>query len=131
MSSAADIIHAVYDDAIFVGIRPPEFWELSYGEIRACIRAYNRREKQRGEEEKIKQKSLITIAYRTSALISAMVWNPKKAPTIEKAFPEWFGEEERGQESVPLWKRQQAGMAGYFAAYNAALKARNGGVQHG
>ncbi|HWQ98928.1 MAG TPA: hypothetical protein VN538_12670 [Clostridia bacterium] len=110
---------------MFVGIRPGEFWELTHGEIQACIRVYNRREKERAEEQKLKQKNLVTYLYRTAALVSAMVWDPKKAPSIEKAFPELFGVE--AESDIPLWKRQQAGMAAYAAAYNAKLKRQQKG----
>jgi hypothetical protein len=64
------------------------------------------------------------LLYQTAQLISVMTWDPKKAPTIEKAFPGLFDREE---EEVPLWKRQQAGMAAYAAAFNARLKAKQKG----
>lgn len=111
----------VYEDAIFAGIRPAEIWELSYGEIKTFIRMYNRREQDRAEEQRHKQKSLVSIAYRTAALIGIMTWEPKKAPTLEKAFPEWFAEE---QPTAPLWKQQQAGMAAYVAAYNQTYRSK-------
>jgi len=34
---------------------------------------------------------------------------------------------DREEEEVPLWKRQQAGMAAYAAAFNARLKAKQKG----
>jgi len=94
---------------------------LSYGEIKAYIRMYNRREQDRAEEQRLKQKSLVSIVYRTAALVGIFTWEPKKAPTLEKAFPEWFTEE---QPTVPLWKQQQAGMAAYVAAYNQSYQAK-------
>ena len=114
-----------YHDALYVGIRPFDFGELTHGEIQAAIKAYNRREKERADEEKSRLKGYAGFLYRTAALISVMVWEPKKAPTLEKTFPELFGDETQAE--VPLWKRQQAGMAAYAAAYNARLKARQRG----
>lgn len=121
MQSASAILRDVYEDAIYAGIRPAEFGELSYGEIKAFIRAYNRREQEHTEEQRLKQKSLVSIAYRTAALIGIFTWEPKRAPTLEKAFPEWFTDE---QPAVPLWKQQQAGMAAYVAAYNQTVRAK-------
>lgn len=121
MRSASAILRDVYEDAIYAGIRPAEFGELSYGEIKAFIRAYNRREQSRAEEQRLKQKSFVSIAYRTAALIGIFTWEPKRAPTLEKAFPEWFTDE---QPTVPLWKQQQAGMAAYVAAYNQTVRAK-------
>jgi len=108
-----------------IGIRSVEFWDLSHGEIQAEIRAFNRREKERAKEERIRFEWLAIFLYRTSIAISAMVWEPKKAPTIKKLFPELFQEEESSE--VPQWKRQQAGMAAYAAAHNARLRAKKKG----
>ena len=49
--SGTGVLQSVYDDAIFAGVRPAEFQELTYGEIKACIRAYNRREEERAAEQ--------------------------------------------------------------------------------
>jgi len=121
--SGTGVLQSVYDDAIFAGVRPAEFQELTYGEIKACIRAYNRREEERAAEQRLKQKNLVSIAYRTAALVGIMTWQPKRAPTLEKAFPEWFGGDDAA--NTQLWKRQQAGMTAYVLAYNETLRAKN------
>lgn len=95
---------------------------MTYGEIVASIRAFNRREEQRIKERRGEQEYLAVVAYKLAALVNPMILEPKKAPTFEKAFPEWNHAKPDEAPAVPLWKRQQAGMAAYVAAYNAARK---------
>lgn len=121
----------MYDDALLVGIRPAEFWELSYGEIAAAIRAFNRREERRAKERRADFAYQSSIAYRQSALIAKMVLEPKKAPKLEEVFPECRAEGEEAQEPAEhLWRRQQAGMAAYVAAFNAARRRKERGNAH-
>jgi len=95
---------------------------MTYGEIMATIRAFNRREEQRVKEQRANHQYSAIVAYKLSALISVMVWEPKKAPKFEDAFPEWAVKETNEEPAVPLWRRQQAGMAAYVAAFNAARR---------
>jgi len=67
---------------------------------------------------------LASLLYCTSALISVMVWEPKKAPTRDKAFPGLFADDAPQEDSELTWKRQQAGMAAYADAFNAAFRKR-------
>jgi len=121
----------MYDDALLVGIRPAEFWELSYGEIAAAIRAFNRHEERRAKERRADFAVQSSIAYRQSVLTAQLVLEPKKAPKLEKVFPECCAEGEKKQEPAEhLWRRQQAGMAAYVAAFNEARWRRERGNAH-
>ncbi|MEG1882746.1 MAG: hypothetical protein RRZ24_11155 [Clostridia bacterium] len=124
--TATDLINRIYDDAIFAGVHPIEFWELSYGEISAVIKSFNRHEKQRAEEWKAEKEAydryLAVIAYKTAALIAAMCFS-KRPPTFEDAFPEFNKKTET--EKQPTWQQQQAGMTAWVEAYNAKYRSKD------
>jgi hypothetical protein len=96
---------------------------MSMREIIDTIDASTRREKHRAEELQVELKLYAGLLYRHAQLVAVATWDGRKYPTIERAFPGLMKQDDdESTEAIPLWKRQQAGMAAWVAAYNERVK---------
>lgn len=103
---------------------------MSLAEIVAAIKSHARREKLRGDEYMAEARQLASLLYRHANLVAVATWEGRKYPSLERAFPGLFKTEENEEAPVPRWKRQQAGMAAWVAAYNARIAQRKGVAGH-
>lgn len=105
---------------------------MTYGEIKACIRAYNRRVKERNDTKKNDTDYAVTVAYRTAITAGKTVLagfsKTLKVPSLKEAFPELYPDTVDRQEP---WQNQKARFAAYAAAYNDSLKRKRRKTKEG
>lgn len=120
--------------ALDCGVDAEHFWGMSLREILAAVESHGRREKLRGDEFVAETKQTAGLLYRHAQLVAMATWNGKKFPkTLEAAFPGLFGDatSEDAPATVPIWKKQQAGMAAWVEAYNDRVRRQKGLTKNG
>ena len=100
--------------ALFVGISPLQFGDMTIGQVSDMLDAYNRRQEVQAKEAEARLKEAVLLLHWHAELCAYAFNDPKKMPSIEKRFPGLFGP----TEDAPEWKRQQAGFAAWVNAYN-------------
>jgi hypothetical protein len=117
----AELFDQLYQPACEAGIDAAAYWDMTYGEIVAAIKAHASR-------HKVELQQAAYLAYQQAHVITAMMsrvlGGKKSPPTIHQAFPGLFPQAERPQQQD--WRLMKARMEVY-----ADAKKKWGEKQHG
>ncbi|MCL6456915.1 MAG: hypothetical protein K6T85_02805 [Gorillibacterium sp.] len=105
-----DLFDQLYPIACEAGVDAAGFWDMTYGEIVATIKAY---EAQRLSAVQTQAYIAYQQAHVISAMISRVLGGKKSPPTIHQAFPNVFPVVEQKQQN---WQIMKARMAAYADA---------------
>lgn len=123
----------VYKEALKWGITTDRFWDMSLRDVLDEIEAAGKRNQLRQQEFLESLRAQAALLHRAAQLVAIATWDGKRYPAIEKAFPSLFKSEEEAKATpaVPLWKKQQAGMAAWVVAYNERIKRKKEAASRG
>lgn len=126
METLTEMFEYLLPFALKAGMRIPEFWDSTLGEINLILKTYGEARK---EEQKIKLANQYNTAYLTATFVGS-IFSGKPIPSIHKLFPDEFGaeiemlDEEKQRLSTALYMEQ---MLDYANAHNKKRRAAKEG----